>query len=91
MKNDVPKGWKKLSGLYWIPYLLNKIAGTNVNIQFSDTFYIGRKKTPIALKKENNKVLVKLGSGFASYVLESNENELEELIAFVQNFIDRQR
>lgn len=58
-------------------------------IQFTDVFYIGKKKTPISLKKDKTKILVKLGSGFASYTLESNKKELEELINFVQHFIDR--
>lgn len=89
MKKDIPTGWKKLSGLYWIPYLIYKISGKNINIQFTDNFYIGKRKTPISLKREKNQILVKLGSGFASYILESNENELQDLIIFVQNFIDR--
>jgi hypothetical protein len=60
-------------------------------IQFSDVFYVGKKKTPISLKKNKDIFLVKLGSGFASYTLESNKKELEELINFVQDFLDRNK
>lgn len=89
MKYEIPEGWKKLIGPYWLPYLWFKGTGIKTFIQFSNVFYIGKKKTPIGLKKEDGKILVKLGSGFASYVLESNKKELEDLINFVQNFIDR--
>lgn len=60
-------------------------------IQFSDIFYIGKKRTPICLKKDDDGVLVKLGSGFASYTLQSNKTELRELITFVENFLDRNK
>lgn len=60
----------------------------NFSIQFADTFYIGKKKIPIALKKNRNGYTVKLGSGFASYTLETNKQELENLSSFVKNFID---
>ena len=56
-------------------------------IQFSNTFYIGRKRIPISLKKNREGYVVKLGSGFASYTLETNKNELEGLSEFVKNFI----
>lgn len=87
MKHEIPEGWKKLIGPYWLPYLWFKTTGIKTNILFTNIFYIGRKKTPIALKKDGEKILVKLGSGFASYTLESNKQELENLINFVQNFI----
>lgn len=59
------------------------------NIQFTDTFYIGRKRLPISLKKNNqNKgYIVKLGSGFASYSLDTDKYELEKLSLFVNDFI----
>lgn len=89
MKHDIPKGWKKLVGPYWFPYLWFKSTGIKTFIQFSDIFYIGRKRTPIALKKDNQKILIKLGSGFASYVLESDKQELQNLILFVEQFINQ--
>jgi hypothetical protein len=58
-------------------------------VQFSNIFYIGKKRTPIALKKDDSSILVKLGSGFASYTLQSDKEELRELVNFVENFLDR--
>ena len=59
------------------------------NIQFTDTFYIGKKRLPIALKKNTKSkgYTVKLGSGFASYTLETDKYELEKLSLFVNDFI----
>jgi hypothetical protein len=53
--------------------------------KFENIFYIGRKKTPIAVKKREDDYLVKLGSGFASYTLETNKAELQALSNFIQN------
>lgn len=59
------------------------------NIQFSDTFYIGRKQLPISLKKNDKSkgYTVKMGSGFASYTLDTDKYELEKLSLFVSDFI----
>lgn len=60
--------------------------------QFTDTFYIGRKRLPISLKKNyGENYTVKVGSGFASYALETNKNELESLSSFIQNFIQNNK
>lgn len=59
------------------------------NIQFTDTFYIGKKRLPIALRKNDKSkgYTVKLGSGFASYSLDTDKYELEKLSLFVSDFI----
>lgn len=60
----------------------------SIEVQSTDTFYIGRKKTPIFLRKVQKGFLVKLGSGFASYTLETTKEELKNLSVFVNDFID---
>ena len=60
---------------------------TNFDIQSSSTFYVGRKKTPISLRKTNQGYSVKLGSGFVSYTLDTNKVELQALSDFVLDFI----
>ena len=72
--------------------MIQSIAGwfwPSFNIQFTDTFHIGKKRLPIALRKNNkNKgYTVKLGSGFASYSLDTDKYELEKLSLFVNDFI----
>lgn len=59
------------------------------NVQFADTFYIGKKRLPLSLKKNNkNKgYTVKMGSGFMSYTLDTDKYELEKLSLFVNDFI----
>lgn len=59
------------------------------NVQFTDTFYIGKKRLPIALRKNDKSkgYTVKLGSGFASYSLDTDKYELEKLSLFVSDFI----
>lgn len=59
------------------------------NVQFTDTFYIGKKRLPIALRKNDKSkgYTVKLGSGFASYSLDTDKYELEKLSLFVNDFI----
>lgn len=61
------------------------------NVQFVDTFYIGKKRLPLSLRKNNktNGYTVKMGSGFASYTLETTKEELKNLSVFVNNFIDK--
>lgn len=61
----------------------------NFNVQFTDTFYIGKKRLPIALRKNDKSkgYTVKLGSGFASYSLDTDKYELEKLSLFVSDFI----
>lgn len=72
-----------------IKNLINEYFYQRFSIQFTDTFYIGRKRLPISLKKNNkNKgYTVKLGSGFASYTLDTDKYELEKLSLFVNDFI----
>lgn len=53
--------------------------------RFENVFHIGRKRTPIAVKKRDNDYLVKLGSGFASYTLETDKVELQALSNFIQS------
>lgn len=61
-------------------------------IQFADTFYVGKKRLPISLKKNyGENYTAKLGSGFASYTLETNKQELEYLASFIQNFIQNNK
>lgn len=55
----------------------------------NDTFYIGKKKIPISIKKYRMGFLVKLGSGFASYTLETTSEELKNLSIFINDFIEK--
>lgn len=82
MKNDIPQGWKKLFGPYWIPYLwsIAKEQSANTNV-----FRIGKKKTPVIIEKDGKRINVKLGSGFASYTLETSKEELEAFILFIES------
>lgn len=57
------------------------------SIQSSNIFYIGRKKIPIAVRKTNQGYSIKLGSGFASYTLETTSQELSSLANFINNTI----
>lgn len=82
MKNDIPDGWKKLFGPYWIPYLWSKFEKQSTN---NNVFRIGKKKTPIIIEKDGKRINVKLGSGFASYTLETSKEELEAFILFIKS------
>lgn len=74
-----------------IKYILSLIF-PSLYIQFANTFYFGKKKLPISLKKNyGEKYTAKLGSGFASYTLETNKNELESLASFIQTFIQNNK
>lgn len=82
MKNDTPQGWKKLFGPYWIPYLLSRAKKQPAN---TNVFRIGKKKTPVIIEKDGKRINVKLGSGFASYTLETSKEELEAFILFIES------
>jgi hypothetical protein len=58
-------------------------------IQFTNTFYIGRKRIPISLKKNREGYTVKLGSGFASYTLETTKEELVGLSQFINSTLEK--
>jgi len=55
----------------------------------NDTFYIGKKRLPLSLKKNNKSkgYTVKMGSGLMSYTLDTDKHELEKLSLFVNDFI----
>lgn len=55
----------------------------------SNTFYMGKKQTPILLSANNSAISIKLGSGFMSYTLQSNKKELTELSEFIDTFLSR--
>jgi hypothetical protein len=72
--------------------LYNKITNWlshNVTNLDDNIFYIGKRQTPIRLTVNKNKILVKLGSGFASYTLESDKKELSDLSQFINNFLQQ--
>lgn len=52
-----------------------------------DTFYVGKKKIPITLKKVNKGYTVKLGSGLMSYTMETTKDELDKLSSFINNYL----
>lgn len=72
--------------------LYNKITSWfshNIANVDDSIFYIGKRQTPIRLTVNKNKILVKLGSGFASYTLESDKKELSDLSQFINNFLQQ--
>jgi hypothetical protein len=82
MKNYIPEGWKKLFGPYWIPYVWSKLTKQSTN---NNIFRFGKRKTPVIIEKEGKLINVKLGSGFASYTLETSKEELQAFILFIQS------
>ena len=82
MTNYIPEGWKKLFGPCWIPYLWSKFEKQSTN---NNVFRIGKKKTPITIQKDEKRINVKLGSGFASYILETSKEELKAFILFIES------
>lgn len=70
---------------------ISRLIFLNFNSYSNDTFYIGKKRLPLSLRKNNktNGYTVKMGSGFMSYTLETTKEELKNLSVFVNNFIDK--
>lgn len=58
-------------------------------VQFNDVFHIGKKRIPIAVKKNSKGYIIKLGSGFASYTLETTKEELTGLSEFIDYTIQK--
>jgi hypothetical protein len=58
---------------------------TPIFTQSSNIFYIGRKKIPIAVRKTQQGYTIKLGSGFASYTLDTTSQELSALANFINS------
>jgi hypothetical protein len=59
------------------------------SIQFTDVFHIGKKRIPIAVKKNSKGYIIKLGSGFASYTLETTKEELVGLSEFINSTLEK--